>query len=384
MLQGVAAQTDKRRLIPLLIAVVAIALVWLMPDIDPGRIDTGPSASEAWRAVVVDAAPPPDPDDPLSLGNDVVVEFSEGPRAGEQVLARVTILTGNAAAQAIEAGDEVVISITEGFDGGEVIAVSEPYRLPALGLLVLVFGLVMVLVGGWQGLRALVALGLTVVLVAKLFIPLLLSGVPPVPLAIALAVLVTSATIVLTEGLTRVGAVAIAGTVGGLVITAILAALFSGAASFSDLAGGQIAFFTLASGETLDISGVLLAAIILGAVGVLDDVTVTQAATVDELAARHAHRPATLWRRATRIGRSHIAATTNTLFMAYVGASLPALIFIVVVAEPALLTLNRELLALEIVRTLVGSIGIVLAMPLTTAIAARVFGRRATEVVADG
>jgi len=372
----VAAQTDRRRLIPLLITLVALAVVWLMPDIEIGTVDRAPSASEAWRAVVVDTAPPIDPDDPFSQGNDVVVEFSEGPRAGEEALARVTILTGAAAAQGMEVGDEVVVSITEGFDGSEVVAVSEPYRLPALGLLLLLFGLVMVLVGGWQGLRALVGLGLTVVLVAKLFIPLLLSGVPPVPLAIVLAVIVTSATIVLTEGLTRVGAVAIAGTFGGLVITALLAWLVSGAVAFSDLTAGQVAYFTLPTGELIDVSGILLAAIILGAVGVLDDVTVTQAATVDEFSIQHPQPPLTLWRRAMRVGRSHIAATTNTLFMAYVGASLPALIFIVVVAEPALLTLNRELLALEVVRTLVGSIGIVMAMPLTTAIAAWVFGRR--------
>ena len=93
-----SAPTDKRRLIPLLIAVVAISVIWLLPDISNGPIDTGPSASEAWRAVVVDAGPPLDPDDPLSQGNDVVIEFSEGPRAGQEALARVTILTGSAAA----------------------------------------------------------------------------------------------------------------------------------------------------------------------------------------------------------------------------------------------------------------------------------------------
>ena len=268
-----AAQTERRRLIPLLVAVVAIAVIWLLPDISTEPIDTGPSASEAWRAVVVDASPPPDPDDPLSQGNDVVIEFSEGPRAGQEALARVTILTGSAAAQELQAGDEVVVSISEGFDGSEVVAVSEPYRLPALGLLVLVFGLVMILVGGWQGVRALVALGFTVVLVAKVFIPLLLTGVAPVPLAIVIAVLVTTVTILLTEGLTRVSAVAIAGTIGGLLVTAVLAGLFSGAADFSDLMAGQIAFITLPNGELLDISGILLAAIILGAVGVLDDVT---------------------------------------------------------------------------------------------------------------
>ena len=115
----------------------------------------------------------------------------------------------------------------------------------------------------------------------------------------------------------------------------------------------------------------------------LDDVTVTQAAAVSEFAERTHHGVRDLWSRGFRVGRSHIAATTNTLFMAYVGASLPAIIFLVVVAEPTLLTLNREVLALEIVRTLVGSIGIVLAMPLTTLIAARMFAQRADGAMAQ-
>jgi uncharacterized membrane protein len=243
----------------------------------------------------------------------------------------------------------------------------------------------MILVGGFQGLRALVALGLTVVLVVKLFVPLILEGVPAVPLAVGLATVITVTTVLLTEGWTRVAGVAIAGTVGGLLVTAVLAGLTVGAATFGPESIGQIAFFELPSGDLLDGGAVLLAAIILGAVGVLDDVTVTQAATVEELAHRTEHGSRTLWSRGMRVGRSHIAATTNTLFMAYIGASLPAVIFIIAVAEPPLLTLNREALALEVVRTLVGSIGIVLAMPLTTMIAASVFARRTgAGAVTDG
>jgi uncharacterized membrane protein len=256
--------------------------------------------------------------------------------------------------------------------------------MPVLGLLVLLFALTMIVVGGWQGLRALIALGLTIVLVVKLFVPLILEGVPPVPLAVGLAAIVTITTVLLTEGWTRVGGVAIAGTVGGLLITAVLAGLTAGAASFGEVVVGQIAYFELPSGELLDGGAVLLAAIILGAVGVLDDVTVTQAATVDEMAHKHPHGTGALWQRGMRVGRSHIAATTNTLFMAYVGASLPAIIFIIAVAEPPLLTLNRETLGLEVVRTLVGSIGIVLAMPLTTLIAARVFARGPVGTGDDG
>jgi len=375
----VGSQTSRSRTVPLLIALVALALLWLMPDIETEAVDAGLQPREAVRAVVVDPAPPaPDPDDEFSGYGEILVEVAEGPRAGELVRAFVALQTTTAVPADFTVGDEVVLTFADDFDGSEIATVNEPYRLPLLGLLVLLFGAVMIVIGGWQGVRALVALGLTVVLVAKLFIPLILDGWAPVPLAIGLATLVTVATILLTEGFTRVSAVAITGTIGGLIITALLAALFNGAADFTNTSVGELVYVTFSSGQSIDTGGVLLAAIILGAVGVLDDVTVTQAATVDELAAKTHAGVRTLWQRAMRVGRSHIAATTNTLFMAYVGASLPALIFIIVVAEPTLLTLNREILALEIVRTMVGSIGIILAMPLTTVIAAIVFGQRAT------
>jgi uncharacterized membrane protein len=371
---------SRSRTIPLLIALVALALLWLMPDIETESVDAGLQPREAWRAVVVDPAPaPPDPDDEFSGYGEIVVEVAEGPREGEQVRAFVALQTTSAVPADFEPGDEVVLTFAEDFDGSEIATVNEPYRLPLLGLLVLLFAMVMVLVGGWQGVRALVALGLTVVLVAKLFIPLILDGWSPVPLAIVMAALVTVTTILLTEGFTRVSAVAIAGTIGGLIITAALAALFNGAADLTNTSVGELIYVTFSSGASIDAGGVLLAAIILGAVGVLDDVTVTQAATVEEFAAKTGAGVRLLWQRAFRVGRSHIAATTNTLFMAYVGASLPALVFIVVVAEPTLLTLNREILALEVVRTLVGSIGIILAMPLTTFLAAAVFGQRTAE-----
>jgi uncharacterized membrane protein len=373
----VGTQTSRSRTIPLLIALVALALLWLMPDIETEAVDAGLQPREAWRAVVVDPAPPPpDPEDEFSGYGDIIVEVAEGPRTGELVRAFVALQTTSAVPADFAPGDEVVLTFAEDFDGSEMATVNEPYRLPVLGLLVLLFGAVMVLVGGWQGVRALVALGLTVVLVAKLFIPLILDGWAPVPLAIVMAALVTVTTILLTEGFTRVGAVAIAGTIGGLLITALLAALFNGAADFTNTSVGELVYVTFSSGATIDAGGVLLGAIILGAVGVLDDVTVTQAATVEEFAAKTGAGIRGLWQQAFRVGRSHIAATTNTLFMAYVGASLPALVFIVVVAEPTLLTLNREILALEVVRTLVGSIGIILAMPLTTFLAAVVFGQR--------
>jgi uncharacterized membrane protein len=373
----VSARIDLGRLVPLLLALVAIVAIWFMPDLSSQTAEMGMAPVEAYRAEVIDPAPaPPDPDDPLGGYGEIVVRVLEGPRTDEVVRAFVTMPSTDATPADFRTGDEVILTFTDDFDGTAFAAISERWRLPLLAGLVLLFAVVMVVVGGWHGTRALVALGLTIVLVVRILVPALLAGAAPVPLAVGLASVITVATITITEGISRVSLAAILGTVGGLLITALLAGLMAGAGAFSGLLAGDLAYLTLTSGETLDLRGILLAAIILGAVGVLDDVTVAQAATVEQLAATSPARPSLLWARAFRVGRAHIAATTNTLFMAYVGASLPAIVFLALVAEPVLLTLNREILALEIVRTLVGSIGIILAMPLATLIAAFMFGTR--------
>jgi uncharacterized membrane protein len=376
----VGTRSNLSRIIPLVVAVIVMVALWFLPDVEFGAVDAGSPPVEAYRAEVLDPAPPaPHPDDPFSGYGEIIVRPLEGPYEGEEIRAFVTLTSTDTGPEDFAAGDEVVLTFTDDVDGIAFAAVSERWRLPILGLLVLSFAVAMVLVGGWQGFRALVALGLTVVLVAKILVPAILGGVAPVPLAVVLASIVTMATITLSEGLTRVSLVAILGTVGGLMITALLSGVVSSAGAFSGTPAGDLAYVALESGAQLDMRGILLAAIILGAVGVLDDVTVTQAATVEEFAAKSHHHTRLLWARGIRVGRSHIAATTNTLFMAYVGASLPALIFLATVAEPTLLTLNREVLALEIVRTLVGSIGIILAMPLTTLIAALAFGHRSAS-----
>jgi uncharacterized membrane protein len=274
----------------------------------------------------------------------------------------------------LDPGDEIIVTYTEQPDGPVFVSVAERWRLPALAILVALFALAIVVVAGWQGVRALLALALTIVVTVKLLVPAILQDIPPVPIALVVAGGITVVTIVLSEGVSRTSLAAILGAVVGLGLTAVVSALIGIAAGFSGAPAGELAFFEVRPGETLDLSGLLLAAIMIGSVGVLDDMTVTQAATVEELAVRTGLRGRALWSSALRLGRSHIAATTNTLFMAYVGASLPALVLLMLAAEPVLLTLNREVLALEIVRTLAGSLGIVAAMPITTAIATLMMG----------
>ena len=341
-----------------------------------GPVDQDPFPGLSFPPFDPDASfTPGDPIDPGGLPDfevpegDLRVLLLDGPDAGTEVWAFLGMAATTARAEDFKPGDEVVVTFTRQPDGPAFVAVSDRWRLPVIALLLLLFVVAVLVVGRGHGLRALIALALTAAIVVKVVIPLLLEGVAPVPVAVTVASLITVVTILLTEGRGRVGIAAILGTIAALAVTGLLSALVSVLAGFSAAGTEDLVFLQVAAGQTLDVRGLLLAAFILGALGVLDDVTVTQAATVDELSLQRGLVGRPLWTSALRIGRSHIAATINTLFMAYVGASLPLLVLFTVSRQPSALTLNSELVAVEIVRTLVGSLGIVLAVPLTTAIA---------------
>jgi uncharacterized membrane protein len=225
--------------------------------------------------------------------------------------------------------------------------------------------------------RSLIALALTLVVIVKIVVPLILAGYEPAWVAIFAATGVTIATFLLTEGARARTVAAAVGTFASLALVGGLAILFDDLARFTASRGSEDVSYLQAVGlNNIDIGGLILAAIIFGALGILDDVTVTQAATVDEL---HELDPSlgrlALLRRAMNIGRSHIAATVNTLVLAYLGASLPLIVLFAAGRQDPLLTASTEVIAVEIVRAIVGSIGIVAAVPLTTAVAVVLTGR---------
>ncbi|HEX2194122.1 MAG TPA: YibE/F family protein [Candidatus Limnocylindria bacterium] len=358
-----------RNVLPLAAGLLLLAALWLMPDVarSPTVADPG---QERWRATVTEAGERTDP-----AGQPLVrVRLAEGERAGHEVDAVVQqpgVALPGAERQRYEVGEEVVVSAFTGPAGG-FVTVDEPWRVPLLTWLAAGFVVAVLLVGGLRGARSLVALAFTLLVIGKLLIPLLLAGWQPLPLAIGTAAGVTVVTLLLTEGARRTTLAAILGTAAALAVTAVLAHLATEAARFSSLQGSEeVAFLVVLLGEQVDLGGMLLAGTILGALGVLDDVTVTQAAAVAELRAGTPHMPrSAVFARAMAIGRSHIGATVNTLVLAYVGASLPLLLLFAVGESSPLVAINGELLAVEVVRALAGSIGIVAAVPLTTVVAA--------------
>jgi len=345
------------------ILVVLALLAWL-PDITP------PAAhgliSDRAHARVVSVTPATDTSAPLAT-----IAYVDGAQAGLQVEAQVEGPSGQLQLPDYQPGDDVIVAVDVAPDGTQSVAVVDRWRLPLLRNLVGAFAIVTIIVAGWRGIRALLSLALTLVLAVKVLIPALLAGWNPVALAISLGTLITIATLVLTQGLNRQVLAAVLGTIIGLLVTGVLAVVVTEAAQFTVAQGSeQIVFLQQLTQGRIDLSGLLLAAVIFGGLGVLNDVAISQAATVDELRAVSPTMPRReLYRRTMNVGIAHLAATVNTLVFAYLGAALPLLVLLALQVETFTLTVNEEIIAVEVVRTLVGSIGILLAVPATTAIA---------------
>jgi uncharacterized membrane protein len=346
----------------LAIGALLVAGVWLLPDVTPPA--SGPSSLELAHGQIIAFL------DSGAGEPNVRVRILDGPRAGTEVDASAEGPSGATDLPAYAVGDEVVVTISPG-ETVPFVAVSDRWRVPALAAVLGLFAAAVTLVGGWRGVRSLLALMLTLAVIVKLVVPLVLAGWNPVLVAVAAGSLVTLATVLLTEGLRATTFAAAAGTFAALLLTAILAQAANGLALFTAFQGQEVVGYLASVGQSdLDIRGLLLAAVIFGALGVLDDVTITQAATVAELAGSEPRAsPGEVFGRAMNIGRSHIAAIVNTLVLAYVGASLPLLVLFAAGHQDPLVIASTEVVAVEIVRSLVGSVGIVAAVPLTTAIA---------------
>ena len=341
------------------------ALVIFLPDLTPPA-GVGLISDQA-HGVIVTIVPPTGPQGPTGT-----VKFLDGPQAGQTVPATIEGPSGALQIPDYHVGDQVLVAIDHLPDGTTQVSVVDRWRLPLIGGLVGLFALVTIAVAGWRGLRALVSLALTLVLAIRVLIPLLLSGWQPVGLAISLGILITAVSFLLTQGFTRATLAAILGTSIGLGLTGLLAVVVTGLAQFTPAQGSEtVIYLQQIVGDKIDLSGLLLAAVIFGALGVLNDVAIGQAATVEELAlADPGLSRRQLYGRAMNVGVAHLAATVNTLVFAYLGTALPLLVLLSLQLAQFSLSVNQELVAVEIVRAAVGSIGILAAVPATTAIAA--------------
>lgn len=269
-------------------------------------------------------------------------------------------------------GDRIVLNRVDAADVPAELRYSfaDFQRTTPLVALAVVFVLAVAALGRVQGVRSLVALGVSLLVLVRFVLPSILDGNDAIAVALVGAAMIMLATLYLTHGYNERTTTAVLGTFAALVLTGALALVFVGLTNITGLADEDARILTLAA-EKIDVRGILLGGIIIGALGVLDDVTVTQVSAVWELrAANPAMSRRQVYRSALRIGRDHIASTVNTLVLAYAGASLPLLILLVQSERGLGDVLTSETIASEVVQTLVGSIGLVASVPITTALAA--------------
>jgi uncharacterized membrane protein len=226
------------------------------------------------------------------------------------------------------------------------------------------------LFAGKHGARAILSLTLSVLILFFVLVPLLLAGYSPVLVSVLVAGPVLAAMLFLTHGFHSRVYIAFLGTFGAVIATSVVTIIWVHLSRFTGLSSDEAIFLNFSTKGSLDFGGLLLGSIIIGILGVLDDVAITQASVVGELKrANSALGFKELYVRAVRVGRDHIGSLVNTLAFAYIGASLPLVLLLVRADSGLILSLNQEMVAVELVRIFVGSIGLILAVPLTTAIA---------------
>ncbi|MCA9362457.1 YibE/F family protein [Candidatus Kaiserbacteria bacterium] len=304
---------------------------------------------------------------------EVRATLLEGDRAGEVVRFESELVR-------LESGDHIFVDHRVLISGEEYFSYADFERRPVLALLAALFVLLLLCLSGWQGVRALLSLGASVICIFFLLVPALLAGYDPALASMVIAGGILALVLFGTHGFTARTTIAFVGTFSAVVVTCLIAWLSTNAMRLSGFGSDASVYLNFATNGTLDLSGLLLGSIIIGILGVLDDVSITQASVTEQL--KHANPSfqfTDLYRRAITVGRDHIGSLVNTLALAYVGVSLP-LILLYVHADSALfLSLNQEVIAAEVVRILVGSIGLMLAVPATTAAAAWYFSRHTVD-----
>lgn len=369
------------------LAATAIGLVTLWPD-GSREVDPVAQAARSIERATVEGAELVDCRVPTAIEcTRVTVRLRSGPDAGDT--AQFTVGETRADVR-LAVGDRIRvfrIDVPEGTQafGRDVdrYGFSDFDRVRPLALLALAFCAVVIVAGRWRGLRALVGLALSLLLVVEFIVPAILDGSPPVEVALVGALAVMFVTIPLAHGLGAKGGAAMLGTAASLILTAVLASVATDATRLTGFSSDDTVYLRAVAGD-LSLQGLLLAGMIIGALGVLDDLTVSQAATV--LALRRANPSLgarELFRSGLDVGHDHIAATVNTLVLAYAGASLPVLLIFSLGGVPFGDAVNTEAVAAAVVAMLVGSIGLIAAMPITTGLASLVAARLPAQALED-
>ncbi len=304
---------------------------------------------------------------------EVKVRISSGKEHGKIVVVKHGGQVSVSENQLVKKGEKIVLVKTSSTDGQEGYYIADKYRLPWIFFAVVAFLILAIYFGRWKGAMSIAGLAFSIFVLLMFIVPAILSGSSPFLVTLVGSCVIAVVSMLLAHGFSRRSLIAIASTLLTLVIAILLAVIFVHLIQLFGGGSDEAVYLRLDPSMHVNLQGLLLGGIIIGTLGVLDDITTAQVAVVDELKKANASLSAhELYSRALSIGREHIASLVNTLVLAYAGASLPLfLMFTLPDAQPFWVTFNSEFIAEEVVRTLVGSMTLILAVPLSSWIAAR-------------
>lgn len=287
---------------------------------------------------------------------ELTLEIIEGPRAGE------TLEAENTTSVSFAVGDIAYVHRITTPLGEELWSLGEPDRRGVLLGLAVLFVVTVVLVAGMPGARSLLSLVVSFLILIFGLVPLLSSGAPPVLTSVIFATGMLVLSMLITHGAGKPTLIALFGSIVALVLGALVTELAVAAAKLSGFVSDETTYLHFSSGGALDLSALLLGGILIGIVGVLNDISVSQVHTVSELIGANGTLSRTeVLKKAMRVGQEHLGAVVNTLPLAYAGAALPLLMLFAASDAPFLFIINREMFSAEIIRILAGGIALALS-----------------------
>jgi len=269
----------------------------------------------------------------------------------------------------VKEGDKVMIfaELTEGKDSIVNVYISDFVRWPHLRNLTILFIILLIIIGKWQGVKSLIGLGVTALSIVYFLLPLMLKGYSPIILAIIVCIFSTIVTIFIVSGFTLKSISAIIGTLCGVLIAGIISYGFGNIAKLTGLSAqeAQMLMF-IPQGIEFDFKGLLFAGIIIGALGAVMDVAMSISSAMDEIRSNNTSiATKDLVRSGLVVGRDIMGTMSNTLILAYTGSAIPLLLLFIAYETSIVNVLNLDLIATEVVRALTGSIGLLASIPIT-------------------
>ena len=278
--------------------------------------------------------------------------------------------------QSYSLNDELRVHSSYDFEDQRQFAIEGFVKRKALLALAIIFAVVVLLVGKKWGALSIFGLVISFFFIFKISLPLIVRGINPILVALITAVSIIPITFYISHGFNKKTHVAVLATVVSLAITIFLASYFVSLAHLTGYASEEANFISYLTAGKIDIFSLLLAGIIIGVVGILDDITVSQSAFIQQLKESNPEiGKSELFRKGMEIGQDHISSMVNTLVLVYAGSALPLLLLFLDAEKSFIDVIELEIVAEEVIRTLVGSIGLVLAAPISTALAVFFFSK---------